>query len=340
MSITYNPIAIRGVATEPIIEEVLFENNTINKSLVTFDDDVKAETIYTEASATATMQEFTCGVPTASGDLSSFDAIVTPTKVRFYTEFCPDKLRFSRYKRDMSPSAWNDFSNEFERLVIGGAYANQISLSAERNFWIGATSATLSSIAALTPGSANTSISAEEQLIAASALGVDGQFDGLITKVLYNDSRASGVAGLGERLKVVGTTITSANIKTESDKVYEAIPSEVLENGEMPTMYAPYKHRQLIATYNNNVANFKDAFLVDGDTYTFNGVKIVFVPIPENVILCARKSHLFWVTDLISDINEIKVDYIANNRRDWFLDAIMSIGAHVANQKFNVLYVG
>lgn len=340
MAITYNPIDIRGVAAEPVIEEVLFENNTINKSLVTFEDDVKAETIFTEASATATMQQFTCGLPTSNGDLSSFDAVVTPKKVMFYQEFCPDDLRFSRFKQSMNPSAWNDLSSEFERIVIGGIYAKRIALSAERNFWVGATSATLSSIAALTPGSANTSISAEEQAMSASALGADGQFDGLITKVLYNDSRASGVAGLGERLKVVGTTITSANIKAEYDKVYEAIPAEVLESGEMPTMYAPYSHRQFIATYNNNVANFKDAFLVDGETYTFNGVKIEFVPIPENVILCARKTHLFWVTDLASDINMMKMDYIANNRQDMFLKNIMSIGAHVANQKFNVLYVG
>jgi len=340
MAITSNSIDILGVAAEPIIEEVLFQNNTLNKGLVTFEDDVKAETIFTEASATATMQQFTSGAPTSSGDLSSWDAKVTPSKVMFYQEFVPNDLRFSRYKRSMSPSAWNDFSTEFERVVIGGIYAQKISLSAERNFWLGATAATKATIAGLTAGLPNTSIGAEEQAMVAASLGADAQFDGLLTTLLYNTSRAGGTAAVGERLKVVGTTIDASNIKAEYGKVYTAIPSEVLESGEMPTFYAPYSHRQLIAEFNNNVANYKDAFLVSGDTYSYNGIKIEFVPFPENVILCARKSHLFWVTDLTSDVNRMKMDKIANNREDMFLKNIMSIGAHVGNQKFNVLYVG
>ena len=340
MAITSNSIDILGVAAEPIIEEVLFQNNTLNKGLVTFEDDVKAETIFTEASATATMQQYTSGAPTSSGDLSTWDNKVTPDKVLFYQEFDPNTLRFSRYKRSMQPGAWNVLSTEFERVVIGGLYANKISLSAERNFWLGAKSATKTAIAALTAGTAQTSIGAEEKAMVAASLGADAQFDGLLTKVIYNNSRPSGTAGVGERIKVVGTTIDATNIKAEYGKVYQSIPAEVLESGEMPTIYAPYSHRQLIAEYNNQVTNYKDAFLVSGDSYTYNGVKIEFVPFPENVILCARKSHLFWVTDLQSDVNMMKMDKIANNREDMFLKNIMSIGAHVANQKFNVLYVG
>ncbi len=340
MAIVSNSIDILGVAAEPIIEEVLFQNNTLGKGLVTFEDDVKAETIFTEASATATMQQYTSGAPTSSGSLSSWDAKVTPDKVMFYQTFDPNTLRFSRYKRSMQPGAWNAFSTEFERVVIGGLYANQISLSAERNFWLGATTATKAAIAALTPGTDNDEASTQEQAMVAASLGADGQFDGLLSKIIYNTSRASGSADVGERIKVVGSTVTSSNIKAEYDKVYAAIPAEVLESGEMPTIYAPYSHKQLITIFNNNVANYKDAFAVNGDSYGFNGLNIVFVPFPEDVILCARKSHLFWVTDLTSDVNRMKMDKIANNREDMFLKNIMSIGAHVGNQKFNVLYVG
>ena len=98
MAIVYNKVDIRGVAAEPILEELLFENQTIARELVTFETDVKAETIFTEASATATLQEFVCGVPTSAGELSAFDTIVTPKKGMFYQEFCPENLRFSRFK--------------------------------------------------------------------------------------------------------------------------------------------------------------------------------------------------------------------------------------------------
>jgi hypothetical protein len=340
MAITGNSLDILGVAAEPIIEEILFNNNTLGKGLVTFEDDVKAETIFTEADAAATMQAWISGAPTTQGSLNSWDTKVTPDKVMFYQEFDPETLRFSRYKRSMQAGAWNNFSTEFERVVIGGIYAQRISLSAERNFWTGATSATLSTIAGLTAGTAQTSIGAEEQAMAAASLAADGQFDGLITKILYNSSTDGGTAAVGGRVKVVGTTIDASNIKAEYDKVYAAIPAEVLENGELPIIYAPYSHKQLITIFNNNVANFKDAFDINGDSYGFNGLTIEFVPTPENVVLCAKKSHLFWVTDLVSDVNQMKMDKIANNREDYFLKSAMSIGAHVANQKFNVLYVG
>lgn len=340
MAIVSNSVEILGVAAEPIIEEILFENNTIAKGLVTFEDDVKAETIFTEADATATMQAWISGAPTSSGSLNSWDTKVTPEKVMFYQEFDPNALRFSRYKRSMKPGAWENFSTEFEQVVIGGIYAKRISLSAEKNFWLGAKAATKATIAGLTPGTDNDEISTQEQAMVAASLGAEGLFDGLLTKILYNSSRASGSAAVGERLKVVGTTITSANIKAEYDKIYAKIPAEVLENGELPIIYAPYSHKQLITIFNNNVANYKDAFAVSGDTFGFNGLTIEFVPIPEDVILCAKKSHLFWVTDLMSDVNTMKMDKIAANREDYFLKSAMSEGAHVANQKYNVLYVG
>lgn len=340
MAVVSNSIEILGVATEPIISEILFQNNTIGKGLVTFEDDVKAETLFTEADATATMQAWVSGVPSSSGSLNTWDAKVTPSKVMFYQEFNPETLRFSRYKRSMKPGAFENFSTEFEQVVIGGIYADRIALSAEKNFWLSATSATKTAIAALTAGTAQTSIGAEEKAMVSTALGEDGVFDGLLTKLIYNNSRASGTAQVGERGKVAGETITATNIKAEYDKIYASILPEVLENGELPIIYAPYAHKQLITIFNNNVANYKDAFAVSGDTFGFNGLKIEFVPFPANVVLCAKKAHLFWVTDLVSDINSMKMDKIASNREDYFLKSVMSEGAHVANQKYNVLYVG
>ena len=176
--------------------------------------------------------------------------------------------------------------------------------------------------------------------MAAASLGGAALFDGIVTKFLYNDARATHVAGLGERKKVVGTTITSSNVKAEYDKIYAAIDPEVLENGELPTIYAPYSHKQLITIFNSNPANYKDVFDINGGVFGFNGLTIEFVPIPENVVLAAKKSHLFWCTDLMSDLNVMKMERIAANREDWFLKSIMTETSHVANQKYNVLYVG
>jgi hypothetical protein len=81
-------------------------------------------------------------VGTSAGSLTAFDAVVTPVKVQFYQEFDPNTLRFSRFKRDMKAGAFEIMSSEFERLVIGGLYAKQVSLAAENEFWNGVRSVT------------------------------------------------------------------------------------------------------------------------------------------------------------------------------------------------------
>ncbi|SDT47218.1 hypothetical protein SAMN05192545_3926 [Maribacter dokdonensis] len=339
--INYENVEFRGKASEEIIEEILFENNTLANELVDFEDDVKAETIFTEASATATMQAWTSGQPTAEGDLNAFDSVVTPVKAMYYTEFDPDKLRFSRFKRDMKPGAWNTLSGEFERVVIGGVYAKQISASVESLFWNNVKASTKMQAGMLTPGEGADELSAAEAaLIAASP---EGLFDGVVQKMILNDSNADFEFGVGGRIKVVGTSITAANIKAEYDKIYAAFPPVVLEGVvSEPFIYAPRSHKQLINIYNNNPENYKDAFSVSEDkkTYFFNGVEIKFVPLPENVMIGARKEHLKWCTDLKSDAALMQIDKLAANREDWFLKNVMTITPHIANQSFNVLYVG
>lgn len=338
MAINYNSIDVRGVAAEPIIEELLFDNETISQGLVTFEDNVKAETIFTEVSATATMQAYTSGAPGATGSLGGFDTIVSPVKVMYYQEFDPNTLRFSRFKRDMKPGAWECLSQEFEKVVIGGVYSKRISLSVENLFWTNATSTTKATVAGLTAGSGITT--QEQSLVANTPAGL---FDGIVTKLIYNDSNANHTGSVGQRVKVVGTTITATNIKAEYDKLYAAIPAVTLSGSSTaPYIYAPKSHKQLINIYNNTPTNYKDAFSVSDDkkTYFFNGVEIKFVPVPENVMICARKEHLFWCTDLSSDLNIMKIDKINANREDMFLKNILTITTHVSNQAFNVLYVG
>jgi hypothetical protein len=341
MAITYNIVDFRGKAAEPIMEELLFENETVRDGLVTFQDDVKAETIFTEASATATMQAYTSGAPSSAGSLDAFDVAVTPVKVQYYQEFDPNTIRFSRFKRDMAPGAWNILSGEFERVVIGGVYAKNISASLESLYWNNALAATKTAIAALVAGVPQTSIGAEEKTLAAATTA--GLFDGVVTTMMYNASNAAASAGVGGRIKVVGTTITSANIKAEYDKVYAAIPAVVLAGAVSPPyIYAPRSHKQLINIYDSDPTNFRDAFDVSADrkSYFYNGVEIKFVPIPENVLIAAKKEHLHWCTDLVGDVNTMQIDKIAANREDMFLKNNLTVIPHVQNQAFNVLYVG
>lgn len=337
MALSYTPVDIRGVAVEPVFAELLFMNNTVGKNLVNFQEGIKANTIITELANTVTMQAYSSGAPSSSGANTLTDRSVTPVKFMYYHEFDPETLRPSRFGRDMAASAWNIDSQPFTSLIMD-TYSRSIALDAEAKFWNNALAATKTAVAALTPGTGQGSVGAAEQTLVAST--TSGLFDGVITYMIYNNG------ALGTRVKVAGTTITSSNIATEYGKVYAAIPAKVLNGdaGEAPYIYAPYSHKQLINIY-NVTATYRDLFSVTGlgtaaERYFYNGIEIQFVPVPENVVVCALPTHIMWLTDLQSDMNELRIDKIANNREDYFVKAIMTEYAHVIRQSMNVLYVG
>lgn len=337
ISLTAGSSTASGKQYEPILEELLFENKTIGDQLVAFADDVKASTEITEISATVAMQAYSSGAPSSSGTLTSTGTVITPVKVMYYQEFDPNTLRASRYGLTMKSGAWECASTEFEKAVLG-LYSRKISYDADAKFWNNATSATKAAIAALTPGAGQGSVGAAEQTYAASLTA--GQFDGIVTRMIYNNG------ALGTRIKRLGTTISSTNIKAEYDKLYGDIPAVVLNSrDEACRIYAPYSHIQFINQFNNVATNYKDVFVVTDlgkptQKVFFYGLEVVFVPLPENCMIAAKPSHLLWATDLEADINRMEINKITNNREDYFVKHIFTIFAHVMNQSYNVLYLG
>lgn len=338
MAISYNIIDIRGKASESVIAEILFQNKTVSEGYVTFEEEVKNEVIFTEGSTTATMQAYTSGAPTAAGSLNMFDVSITPTKYMYYQIFDPNTLRPSRFKRDMKPGAWEVLSNEFERIVIGGMYADKISYDVELKFWSGITSATQTTIAGLTAGTAQTSIGADEKVVAAALSTTE--VNGVVASMMYNSWNSSLTAGVGGRIKVDGVVVSASNIQTETEKVYTAIPAALLASATPPVIYMPHVNKQFINSNNNIVTNYKNAFVVTNGKYFYNDVEIIFVPMPVNTMIAAPKQHLFWVTDLTSDINKVEINKVGLNQDMMFVKHVGTLAAYVANQSYNVLYCG
>ena len=69
MAISYTAVEFRGKATPEIFKELYFSNDTLDKGLVTFQDDVKYDTIFSDAAVTVTQQAWTAGSPSASGEI-------------------------------------------------------------------------------------------------------------------------------------------------------------------------------------------------------------------------------------------------------------------------------
>lgn len=323
MALTYSPVELRGKAAAEVLGALFFENSTVADGIVGFEDNVKAQTIFTEVENSVTLQSYSSGAPTSQGSLGATDTLVTPVKYMAYVEFDPETLRKSRFNTSMQAGAWNILSSEFEQKVLG-SYASQISAEAEYKFWNGATSATKSTISGLVGATT------QEKALAAAAPASD--FDGVVTKL---------TAGLKRQI-VSGTTITSANIATEYAKAYAKVAdAKLLASRVKPVIYAPKSHEVFINTYNTN-ATYRDVFGKDASgNLTYNGIVIKFVPFAsDNIIVIAVPNFISWTTDLESDLSTVKIERIAPNREDMFLKAIFTLEAYVGNQKNIVLYVG
>lgn len=338
MAISYTGVDIRGKAVEPILEEVLFANKTIADNYVTFATDIKAGTIITEAGIDVTAQLYTGAALSSSGSMSITDRIITPTKLEYKQTFLQESLRAGRFGRSMNPGAFNIESSEFASTVLA-QYAPNVSQDAESLFWGGITSTTKTAIAALTPGASQGSMTAATQTAVASLTA--GLVDGVFSKVLYDNS------ALGGYIKVTGTTVTSSNIAAEFAKIYAAIPAENLADTVSPVcIYAPRAWKQLARIANNAVGaaqqiNFVFESGANDSKCFYNGVEILFVPTPNNLMAYAqRKAAIIWCTDLADDVNRYVVDKLVPDGDTQFIRAIYTLGAFVGQATKGVLYGG
>lgn len=323
MALNYSPVELRGKAAAEVLGALFFENSTVADGIVGFEDNVKAQTIFTETENTVTLQTYSSGAPTSQGTLGVTDTLITPVKYMAYVEFDPETLRKSRFGASMASGAWNILSSEFEQKVLG-SYASQISAEAEYKFWNGVTTSTKSTI------SGATGTTQEKSFIASTAVSSD--FDGVVAKL---------VNGL-KRVSISGTSITSSNIGTEYAKAYAGVATaKLLSSRVKPVIYAPKAHEVLINIFNTN-STYRDVFGKDANgNYTYNGLVIKFVPFAsDNIILITVPNFISWTTDLESDLSTVKIEKIAPNREDMFLKAVFTIEAYVGNQKNTVLYVG
>lgn len=333
MAISYNPVEFTGQVFEEVFMEALYQNDTIGQNKVRLLTDIKAQTTITEMDVDVTLQPYTCGIPESDGNIRINDGLLTPCKYMSYQEWCPDDLRFSRFSTGMRAGAWEIVNDEWVRIVLE-TYATKMSRESEVNFWSGVSSATQTAVAGLTPGSLQTQVSTEEQsLVAAMPTAL---CDGIVSYLIYNNG------GVGKRIKVVGTTIDASNIGTEYSTLYASIPAVLLNSanfGEL-RIFAPESHAQLIRVFNLS-QTYRDTFFIDNaGNYFFLGIKIEFVPLPENTMIAGRRTDLIWGTDLTADYGMIKIDVVANNADTRFFKGVFTQGATAVSQAQKVLYVG
>ena len=343
MAITYTGTKTEKGEYVDIVQEIYADSPTFRGETIEIVEGHKSGMDIYESSAEVTFSSANYGSVTADNVALKTQKSIVNLKT-FNVEGIIDEssLLGTRFEKSMAGGAYNVVSDEFDKKVL---IQVQPAVGAKLESWVwdGATAATKSAIAGLTPGAGQGSISAGAQtLVAAMPTTL---FDSIPAIMLYNDSqsKATAGAGLGDYLKVAGTTVTASNIVSEYVKIYNAIPDNVLvmTGDDAPIIYAPKGDYKLIKAANRvQGAALQENFVGNSfnDMY-FNDVKIIFVDL-KGFRIVAQKRNLKLVMDMLSDSSQLIIEKEANASTRRVLKLINSMTTWVVKQKWNVLYNG
>jgi len=124
----------------------------------------------------------------------------------------------------------------------------------------------------------------------------EGSFDGFET-LLAADATV---------VDVVGTTVTTANVIAELQKIVDAIPSGVYGKEDLTI----YVSQNIAKAYIGAQAalGYRELFHVGQTEMNFQGISLFPTGgLGDNVAVAAQKSNLFFGTGLLDDRNEVKV---------------------------------
>ena len=343
MAVTYTGTKTEVGEYAEIVQEIYADSPTFRGETIELVEGHKSGLDVYESSAEITFTAANYGQVTADNvNLKSQKSIVNLKTFNVEGIIDESSLKGTRFERSMKAGAYNVVSDEFDQKVL---IQVQPAVGAKLESWVwdGATTATKAAIAALVPGAGQGSISAGAQaLVAAMPVTL---FDSIPATMLFNDSQSKTVpgAGLGEYIKVAGTTVTTANIVAEYVKKYNGIPDKVLvlTGEDAPVIFAPKSHYKMIKSVNRvqGVALQENFVGTSFNDMYFNDVKIIFVDLVGFSIV-AQKKNLKLVMDLLSDSSQLIIEKEANASTRRILKLINSMTTWVVKQKYNLLYNG
>ena len=135
-----------------------------------------------------------------------------------------------------------------------------------------------------------------EQSIWNGAAATTGQFGGFKEQMLAD-------ANVND---VTGTTLAAANIIVELGKVRDAIPAAVYGQEDLAIYMPTSAVKFYIAA--QAALGYRNLFHDGATEMNFEGIAIKWAPgMADDTMIAARKSNLFFATDLESDLTEVKL---------------------------------
>ena len=255
------------------ISAALLSADTIEGGGITVKPNVKFKEVMKTLSTNALVKDAACDFADQS-TVTLAERVLTPEEFQVNLELCKKDFHNDWEAIQMGYSAFDSLPPSFADFLIGHIAA-KVAQKTEENIWQGATATA-------------------------------GEFDGF-TALLAADATV---------VDVTGTTVTAANVIDELGKVVDAIPTAVYGKEDLYIYVSQSIARAYVRALGgfgasglgaNGVNNAGTTWYNGGDL-AFDGVKLfVCSGMPDNDMVAAQKSNLFFGTGLLADHNEVKL---------------------------------
>ena len=211
---------------------------------------------------------------TNHGTLALTESILEPKNLQINMETCKDTLLSSWEADTMRAGAMNNNSPKFEDYVIS-YFTQHIADAVESSVWSG-------------------------------AAATNGQFEGFLTATT-GAFAVNGNVVQTDNDGGAGTSYTAANIIANLQTIAAAIPSTVYGREDL-RIYMNWKTYRLYVSA-ISALGYVNMYSMNNDyEATFEGIKLsVVYGMPDDQLVAAQTSNLFFGTDLVSDTTQVKM---------------------------------
>ncbi len=257
-----------GESAKKYIAAQLLEGTTLANGGMTIMPNVKHKSVIQKVDVSGLIANATCDFSDA-GTVAISERVITLEEFQVNIKFCTKQFVDSWESAEMGASTFKNMPSRFGDFVIGN-FADQIAASVESSIWAG-TNATAGQVAGF------------ETLWAADSDVVD----------------------------VTAGTVTSSNVIAELGKILDAAPNTIYGKEDL-TLYVSRNmmksYVRALAAQGGGYENKVNMWYSPDTPLTFDGIPLFLANgLSDNTAALTQKSNLYFGTNLVSDMNEVRV---------------------------------
>jgi len=257
-----------GESAKKYIAAALLEGTTLANGGMTIMPNVKHKSVIQKVDVSGLIANATCDF-TDAGTVAISERVITLEEFQVNVKFCTKQFVDSWESAELGASTFKNMPSSFGDFIIGN-FADQISASVENAIWQGANATA-------------------------------GQIDGF--EVLW--------AADSDIVDVTAGTVTATNVIAELGKILDAAPNTVYGKEDL-TLYVSRNimkaYVRALAAQGGGYENRVNMWYDMNTPLTFDGIPLFLANgLSDDTAALAQKSNLYFGTNLVSDMNEVRV---------------------------------